>query len=145
MGGEILNPQIRKGEAEVLLGFEPVEAIRRGVTYLKENGLALVNTRIIPPVEVISGLVKYPELNRLFNSLEKISENIIRFDATALAEVAGDPIATNIVMLGALSESGKLPFEGDGIIKVLKRRLRPRYFELNIKAFEMGKQAYIDR
>ena len=142
MGGEILNPQIRKGEAEVLLGFEPVEAIRRGVTYLKENGLALVNTRIIPPVEVISGLVKYPELDRLFNSLEKISDDIIKFDATTLAEEAGDPIATNIVMLGALSESGKLPFEGDGIIEVLKRRLRPRYFELNMKAFEMGKQAY---
>jgi indolepyruvate ferredoxin oxidoreductase beta subunit len=144
MGGEILNPQIRKGEADVLLGFEPVEAIRRGVTYLKENGLALVNTRIIPPVEVISGLVKYPELDRLFNSLEKISENIIRFDATTLAEEAGDPIATNIVMLGALSESGKLPFEGDGIIKVLKRRLRPRYFELNMKAFELGKLVYKD-
>lgn len=145
VGGEILNPQIRKGEAEVLLGFEPVEAVRRGVAYLKENGLALVNTRIIPPVEVISGLVKYPELDRLFNSLEKVSEKIIRFDATTLAEEAGDPIATNMVMLGALSESGKLPFEGDGIIKVLKRRLRPRYFELNMKAFELGKQVYKDR
>ncbi len=80
----------------------------------------------------------------MFNSLEKISKNIIKFDATTLAEEAGDPIATNIVMLGALSESGKLPFEGDRIIEVLKRRLRPRYFELNMKAFELGKQAYID-
>jgi indolepyruvate ferredoxin oxidoreductase beta subunit len=144
IGGEILNPQIRKGEAEVLLGFEPVEAVRRGVTYLRINGLALVNTRVIPPVEVISGLVKYPELNRLFTTLEKLSDNIFKFDATALAEEAGDPIATNIVMLGALSESGRLPYEGDEVMKVLKRRLRPRYYELNMRAFELGKQAYLE-
>jgi indolepyruvate ferredoxin oxidoreductase beta subunit len=144
IGGEILNPQIRSGEADVIMGFEPVEAVRRGVTFLKQNGLALVNTRIIPPVEVISGLMQYPALDKLFKSLEKITENILKFDATALAEKAGDPIATNIVMLGALSESRVLPFNGSEILDVMKRTVRSRYLELNTNAFELGKTAYIN-
>ena len=92
------SPQIRPGEADALLGFEIGEAVRRGITYLKEGGLALVNTRKFPPVEVISGMMKYPPEDSLISLLGEVTSEIVRFDATTLAEKAGDVIATNMVM-----------------------------------------------
>jgi indolepyruvate ferredoxin oxidoreductase beta subunit len=66
----------------------------------------------------------------------------VAFDATALAEEAGDPITTNVVMLGALTASGVLPFGEETVVKVLRESLRPAYFEMNRKALELGKQGY---
>jgi indolepyruvate ferredoxin oxidoreductase beta subunit len=137
------SPQIRPGEADVLLGFEIGEAVRRGVTYLKGNGLAIVNTRRLPPVEVISGMMKYPEDEELMPLLQEITKKIFAFDATAVAEKAGDAISTNMVILGALASSGELPFDEQTIIDTLRKSVRSTYLETNLKAFEMGKEAYL--
>ncbi len=144
IGGDASNPQIRKGEADALLAFEPAEAVRRGVVYLKEGGLALMNSRVTPPVEVVSGMMAYPAERKLTSLLRKVTRNIIAIDATALAEEAGDPVATNVVMIGALSASELLPFKNDTITSVLKETLRPRYYDLNIRAFKLGQLAYIN-
>ena len=142
IGGEASNPQIRKGEAEALLGFEPAEAVRRGVTYLKEGGLALVNTHFTAPVEVISGMVPYPDVGEMMALLGKVTPSVKAFDATAVAEEAGDPVTTNIVMLGALTVSGVLPYTEAVMIDTIKAGLRPQFIELNMRAFELGKKAY---
>ena len=142
IGGETNNPQIRKGEADVLIGFEPAEAVRRGVTYLKKDGLALINTRKTAPVEVVSGMIPYPDMNKLIGILEQVTDNIHQFDATGIAEEAGDPITTNIVMLGAVVESGLLPYSEETVLETLKSSLRPQFLEMNMRAFELGKKAY---
>lgn len=142
IGGEASNPQICPGEADVLLGFEEGEAVRRGISYLKEGGLALVNSRRLPPVEVISGMVEYPSSDRLMALLSKVTDDIVSFDATALAEEAGDPITTNIVMIGALCASESLPFPEAVVVEVLKQTVRPEYHETNMKALELGKEAF---
>jgi len=142
IGGMAHNPQIRKREADVLVGFEPAEATRRGVTFLKDGGLALVNTRVTAPVEVISGMVPYPDRGELMGLLCKVAGRVVAFDATSLAEEAGDPIATNVVMLGALTESGQLPFGEETVLSTLRDSLRPRFLELNMRAFGLGKEAY---
>ena len=136
------SPQIRPGEADALIGFEIGEAVRRGVTYLKEGGLALVNTRKFPPVEVISGMMEYPSEDSLLSLLGEVTSDIVKFDATAIAEEAGDAIATNMVMLGAIVESGKLPFDEDVVTAALRRSVRAPYLETNLKAFRMGQSAY---
>ena len=143
IGGGALNPQIRRGEADALLGFEPAEAVRRGVTYLREGGLAIVNTRVTAPVEVISGLVPYPDMGSMMGLLGKVTGNVRAFDATALAEEAGDPITTNVVMLGALTASGSLPYGEDVVVATMKAGLRPQFIDLNMRAFELGKRAYV--
>ncbi len=142
IGGNAASPQIRPGEADALLGFEIGEAVRRGVTYLKKGKLALVNRRRLPPVEVISGMMAYPGEDSLMALLREVTEEIVAFDATALAEEAGNPITTNVVMIGALTESGRLPFSEETVIQALKESLRPAYFEMNLRAFELGKKAY---
>jgi indolepyruvate ferredoxin oxidoreductase beta subunit len=142
IGGDAQNPQIREGEADILLGFEPAEGVRRGVTYLKRGGLALINSRMTAPVEVISGMMHYPELEKLISLLREVTNRIVIFDATALAEEAGDPITTNVVIIGALSASGLLPFTEETILKVMKENLRARYYDLNLRAFHLGKKAF---
>ena len=142
IGGETNNPQIRKGEADVLIGFEPAEAVRRGVTYLKDGGLALINTRKTAPVEVVSGMMPYPDLDKLFGLLRQVTENIHLFDATGIAEEAGDPITTNVVMLGSIVESGLLPFSEEIVLETLNESLRPQFLELNMRAFMLGKKAF---
>jgi indolepyruvate ferredoxin oxidoreductase beta subunit len=142
IGEGVDSPQMRPAEADTLLGFELGEAVRRGVTYLRRGGFALVNTRKLPPVEVISGMVEYPSRESLLTLLGKVTDKIVAFDATALAEEAGDPITTNVVMLGALTASGVLPFGEETVVKVLRGSLRPAYFEMNRRALELGKEAY---
>jgi len=140
--GEAYSPQIRPGEADALLGFELAEATRRGVTYLKQGGLAIVNSKRIPPVEVISGMRRYPEEGELIKLLKKVSNRVAVFDATKLAEDAGDPIATNMVMLGALAAAGVLPFGEEEITATMKESIPARFLELNTKAFRLGAEAY---
>jgi indolepyruvate ferredoxin oxidoreductase beta subunit len=142
IGEGAMSPQIRPGEADALLGFEIGEAVRRGVTYLKEGGLALVNTRKFPPVEVISGMMEYPSEDSLLSLLGEVTADIVKFDATAIAEDAGDAISTNMVMLGAIVESGKLPFDEEVVTASMRRSVRATYLEVNLKAFTMGQTAY---
>lgn len=142
IGGEVYSPQICPGEADVILGFEVGEAVRRGVTYLKRGSLALVNSRRMPPVEVISGAAEYPCTTRLMALLSEVTENILLFDATALAEMAGDPITTNMVMIGALCASGRLPYLEEVIAEVIELSLSPAYYETNIRALRLGKEAF---
>ena len=142
IGGNANNPQIRKGEADVLVGFEPAEAVRRGVTYLKEGGLALINTRVTAPVEVVSGMMPYPDMEKMIGLLKTVTDDVHLFDATGIAEEAGDPITTNIVMLGAITKSGLLPYSEEIVLETLKEGLKPQFLELNMRAFELGKKAY---
>jgi indolepyruvate ferredoxin oxidoreductase beta subunit len=118
--------------------------VRRGVTYLKEGGLAIVNSRVTAPVEVISGLVPYPDMGKMMALLGKVTDRIKSFDATSIAEEAGDPITTNIVILGALTQSGVLPYGEDVMVKTIKAGIRPQFIDLNMKAFNLGKNAYND-
>jgi len=129
------NPQIRRGKVDLLVGFEPVEAVRRGVTYLKEGGVALFNTHRVPPVKVVSGRVHYPSMEELFSLLGRVTGRVYAFDATGVAERAGDPITTNIVMLGAVTETGLLSFGEEVVLETLKEVVKPRFIELNLRAF----------
>ncbi len=139
--GEAYSPQIRPGDADALLGFELAEAARRGVTYLKQGGLAIVNRKRIPPVEVVSGLRRYPAEEELLGLLRRVAGRLAVLDATSLAEKAGDPIAANVVMLGALAASGILPYGESEVIEVLKASIPPRFLELNLKSFQFGAEA----
>ena len=145
IGGDASGPQIRPGEADTLLGFELAEAVRRGVTYLREGGQSIVNTRKVPPVEVISGMAEYPGEDELMALLREVTRDIVAFDATSTAEEAGDPITTNVVMIGALTASGALPFSEKTVTKAMREMIRPTYLETNIRAFELGKRAFKSR
>lgn len=95
-----------------------------------------------PPVEVISGMMDYPDVEKLMALLGEVTDRIVSFDASTLAEEAGDPITTNVVMIGALIASGLLPFGEETMLQVMKKSLRPQYYDLNVKALHLGKEAF---
>jgi len=140
--GEAYSPQIRPGDADAILGFELAEATRRGVTYLRDGGLSIVNRKRIPPVEVVSGMRKYPEEDELLGLLRRVAGRVFVIDATSLAEKAGDPIAANVVMLGALAASGVLPYAEESVVEVMSGSIPPRFLDLNMKAFRLGAEAF---
>jgi indolepyruvate ferredoxin oxidoreductase beta subunit len=96
-GEKVFSPVIEKGEADILISFEQLEAAR-WVSYLKPDGIIITNTQKIDPMPVIMGKAEYPE-----NILEKIENTgikIISADALEIAEAAGSAKAVNMVLLG---------------------------------------------
>ena len=87
-------------------------------------------------------MMPYPEEEKLLSLLGEITDKVVVFDATALAEEAGDAITTNVVMIGALTASGRLPFDETIVVKALKNNIRAAYLETNMLAFELGKEGY---
>lgn len=137
IGSSVSSPFICPGKADVLVGFEPAEA-RRTSKYLKKGGLTIVNIAKVHPVEVITGAMEYPPLDELIRPIQTIARDAIVFDATELAKKAGDSVAMNVVMLGALASSDVLPFPEEHLREELKERIPKKFFEVNRKAYELG-------
>ncbi len=136
--GEAKSPLIGKGEADIIVGFEPVEAYR-ALPKAHKGSYVIVNTEPIIPITASLGDSSYPEVNELLENMKGL--NVIPIEATELARKAGDSITMNIVMLGALVKLPIFPIEKEKIKEAIKQSINPRYHELNFKAFEMGYEA----
>lgn len=133
-GEEVFAPTIDPGAAGHLVAFELLEAARY-VHYLRPGGRLLVNTRVIPPIGVLTGAQARP--TGLRAALEY--EGAVFLDAEALACDAGSPRSANVVLLGALSLG--LPFEPDAWRRTIEGRVPPKTVAANLKAFELGREA----
>ena len=104
-GDKIYSPIIDKGEADIILAFERLEALR-ALPYLKEGGTMIVNDRAVDPMPVITGAAVYPE-----GILEELSKhaNLTSLDALALAEEVGSGKAVNVVLIGVLAKNTDIP------------------------------------
>ncbi len=132
----IHSPIIGKGEADLIIASEPLEALRT-IDYLKKTGVIVYNSREIDPMPVSIGKAEYPEKIE-----EKFKENKIKYsiiDATSLAIKAGNVKALNVVMLGAATLF--LPFDSVIWVKAIKEVIPEKLLTLNMKAFEYGKNA----
>lgn len=134
-GDEVRSPLINRGEAEVLMGFERLEAVR-WLDHLKPaEGIAVVNDLEIWPMTVSSGTFEYPA--DIDERLEAATKRYWLFKATDIARDVGEPRAANIVLLGALSPA--LPLEDGHWTKAIERRVKQKYVEVNLKAFAAGR------
>ena len=131
-GEEVFSPVIDKGQADIILAFEKLEAYR-AMPYLKKGGKMIVNTQEIDPMPVITGVAKYPE-----NIIEKLKENIdvTDVDALSLAIEAGNPKAVNVVLIGVMAKSTDIPYEK--WVEALKATVPEKFLEVNMKAFNLG-------
>ena len=138
-GARVLSPAIPEGEADVLLGFEPAEAMR-WCTHLRPEGVAMVNTlRQAPPVVVV-GLFEYPD--NPVDAMRKAGVRVFDFDAGAIARDLGEIRLVNTIMLGAIAEHLPFPPESlKGIIVEAFRERKPALAAVNEKAFEAGRLA----
>lgn len=131
-GEKVYSPIIDKGEADVILAFEMLEAMR-ALPFLKKGGKMLANTQKMNPMPVITGAMQYPE-----NIEEKISGkvNLQAIDALSLAKEAGTIKAVNVVLIGLLAQN--MEIDKNVWIDVIKETVPEKFLDMNIKAFELG-------
>lgn len=135
--GDIRSPIISDGEADVLLGFEPVETYR-ALGKCSADSVVVSNTVPVTPYSVAIGKGPYPNVEKLFDFIRGQVKQLIALDAQALAEQAGARLATNIVMLGALAGSGVLPIPGEAFQETIRTKTKEKLVEVNLRAFDLG-------
>ncbi|HEY9071154.1 MAG TPA: indolepyruvate oxidoreductase subunit beta [Candidatus Ozemobacteraceae bacterium] len=133
-GPAIHSPLIRIGEADLLLAFEQLEALRWS-EFLKPGGLVLMNTQKILPMSVSAGDGVYPE--DIAGKLAALPAQVTAVDALGAAEKLGNAKCLNVVLVGLLAK--RLPAISREIwLAGLKKRIPAKLLELNQKAFEAG-------
>ncbi len=138
--GDSESSIISDAEADILLGFEPAETLR-AINRANKNTIVITNTATLPPFTVSIGKGVYPEVEQIKSLLREKCKSLVAIDAMKIAKEAGTPMSVNIVLLGALVQSGRLGFSKENVIEAIKRRTKKDFLDMNIKAFEMGFEA----
>jgi len=138
--GDATSSIISDGEADILLGFEPSETLRALNRCSKETKV-ITNTATLPPFTVSIGKGVYPDVENIKELLKAKCASLVAIDAMKLAKEAGSPMSVNIVLLGALVQSGSLGFTKENVIEAIKRRTKKAFLDKNLKAFELGYEA----
>lgn len=135
MGEELYSPMFPKGTADLLIGFEPAEAVRM-LPYLKPEGTAVLNTHPIQPVTATLGGGAY-DAAAMIAYLQKHAGNLTMLDGDAACRKIGSPKVLNMVMLGAVLRSGVLPLTLEEVTETMERTVKPQFRELNRKALHI--------
>ncbi len=134
-GDKVYSPIIGKGQADIMVAFEKMEAVRY-TEYLKPDGIAVINDYEIVPMSVASGLAEYPQ-----GTIEAMKENFktIILNAAEIAIGLGNPKCMNIVLFGAMVKA--LGMDHVDWEQVLREQLNPKILEINLKALKAGMNA----
>ena len=131
-GDAVHSPIIDKGEADIILAFECLEAYR-ALPWLKKGGKMIVNDQMINPMPVITGAVDYPA-----DILAKlgVAVDLTAVDALSLAQKAGNAKAVNVVLIGVMAKNTEISYED--WVETIKATVPPKFLEANLKAFDLG-------
>ncbi|MBA3009611.1 MAG: indolepyruvate oxidoreductase subunit beta [Proteobacteria bacterium] len=138
--GDATSSIISDGEADILLGFEPAETLR-AIKRCSKKTMVITNTATLPPFTVGIGKGAYPEVAEIKRLLAAKTAGLVAFDAMKLAREAGSPMSVNIVLLGALIQTGALGFTKENVVEAIRRRTKSSFLEKNLVAFELGIEA----
>lgn len=133
------SPQVPLGKADLVLALEPVEGARVIQEYGSDQTIAILNTRPVYPLSVITGSCTYPPLDELITQIASHSTNAWGFDATLLSlENFGTPLYQNSILLGAVAGLQYIPLDIQSFIQAASQELPSHTLEKNKKAFELG-------
>ena len=135
--GEAHSPLIEEGAADLMIAFEPAEALR-ALNKINQESFVIVNSSPIVPFTVSLGISEYPELSSVFEELKVKIKNLLIINAEKIAKEAGSIISENMVLLGVAVATPNFPIEKDLIIRSMKENLPPKTIGTNLKAFESG-------
>ena len=131
-GESVASPLVSPGEADVIISFELLEALRWR-KYAKKGGKIITCTEKIDPMPVITGAAEYPQ--NIIETIRGEDYEVIPVDALGLAKEAGSARSLNIVMLGTASRFMQTGLDWEG---ALRRSIKPAFIDVNLKAFELG-------
>ncbi len=140
MGKKVYSPTIGSGDADVLMSFEAAECLR-ALPWLKSGGTVITShTRLVPPITTI-GKFSYPD--DPVATLREKAPNLKDIDADSIAKELGNSRLVNTILLGVLSNS--LDLSEDLWLDVIRKRVPPKFVDLNVEAFKRGRKLEFDR
>ncbi len=132
-GDKVASPVICKGEADVIMSFELLEAAR-WLPYLKKDGVIITNTQEINPMPVVTGAAQYP--TDLVEKMKAAGAKVIAADALAIAREAGSEKAVNVALIGMAAHA--LDIDDETLREAVRISVPEKFLELNLKAFDLG-------
>lgn len=135
-GREVHSPLIPAKSADVILAFEPGEAVRC-LPYLKENGLVITNSRIVKPVTSSLSGGNYSGQD-MIRYLQERTDNLLVVDGEEICRRAGSPKVLNVALLGAAAKSGALGITVEELLNAVRKNVKEKYIALNETALELG-------
>ena len=141
IGEEAGSPLIAKGEADLIIGFEPGESVR-ALPFLKKDGVVVTSSRPVMPVSAMIGASVYDDKAMIAYLKENI-QNLVIVDAAAAEETLGSARTLNTVLLGAALRSGGLDILSlSDITSAIEEKVAERFRELNLKALAWGMEEH---
>ena len=135
--GDATSPIVSNGEADVLVGFEPLETLR-ALGKCNKDTVVITNTHTLPPFTVSVGQGTYPPVEEIMDLIRGKAGKVISLDGNKMAAEAGNPLSLNMVMLGALIGSGAISIGPDDMKEVISSSTKEAFLESNLKAFDLG-------
>lgn len=132
LGEGLQSPMIAPGKADIIIAFEPAEAVRH-LPFLKEGGTVVTSASPIYPVSALIGASTYP-LADILKHLKASVKNLTLIDSEAAAQELGSLRVLNVLLLGAAVRTGALGLEIEDIQAALHEKVPARFHELNDKA-----------
>ena len=131
-GTKVAEPIVEQGQADVLIAFERLEALRYA-HFLKKDGVIIVNDQRIDPMPLVTGVAEYPQ-----GIIENLSKEyrVISVDAQAEALAMGNSKVFNVIILGVAAQH--MDFPKEQWIEVIKNTVPAKTIDINVKAFERG-------
>ena len=131
-GEKVAEPIVEAGQADVLIAFERLEALRYA-HYLKKDGAMIINDWRIDPITVVTGMAEYPD--NIIENLEK-EHNVLKVNAMEEALKLGNSKVFNIIVLGVAARH--MDFSKEAWLNVIEKTVPPKTVEINKKAFLLG-------
>ena len=136
--GEAHSPLIPKGKADIIIGFEPAEAVRC-LPYLKEEGVVVTTKKAIKPVTASLSGSSY-DGTEMIDYLTRNQEKLVVVDGEKICAACGSAKVLNIALLGAACAAGALGIPRKSFQKAIESRLPQKFVTMNLKALELGAQ-----
>jgi len=138
--GGFMSPKVGFGEADLLLGFEPLETLR-ALPYLASGGIVVSNTQAVPPLRVSLGQDMYPKQDVIEAQARQWASKAVFVPCQDLGARAGSVQSGNMVLLGAAAGAGALPFGLSVLENAAKAYLKPALAKVNLAALRLGAEA----
>jgi indolepyruvate ferredoxin oxidoreductase beta subunit len=139
LGEKVEAPLIEAGTADVILGFEVLEAAR-ALPMLKKTGTVVVNTKYIPPSASAVFQGKPISEKNLLAMIGGRAAEVHEVDGTGIALKLGNPLVVNTVLLGALSALPETPIKKESFEAAMASRFKEKYVKINLQAFQQGRE-----
>lgn len=141
MGENAFSPLIPQGKADVMIAFEPAEAVRN-LSYIKEDGVVIVSKKAVKPVTASLSKKVY-EGKDMLDYLEKKVKRLLVVDGEKAMAELGSSKVLNVVLLGAAIASDEIDLSMDEIRAAIDAKVPEKYHELNNRALEAGARLYL--